>query len=235
MMFGRVCGRVGVWWERDRRDKAGQGRGMAGVLVLFLPPLLSLWVVLLSPSSFGLVLFPPFILWEGAAFRPSHFGGYCSFLSFLEAASPSPWSWCCPGSALDLSFRFVCFPMLFSCLWSFFVSLSLFVCSLLIFSNSISFFNFHFLFSFFISFSFFFWKKENWSGSTRRVHPKSRALGSSQTTCAWLLVVVLPTRSKPTRLSSTSPRRRTYRGSNHHKSPAVWVSDSPLSPSLTAR
>ena len=64
-----------------------------------------LWVVLTLPSFFGKVLFLPFLLWECAALPPSFLKA--AFLFLL--------------GALDLSLRFSCLPILFSCLCFFFV------------------------------------------------------------------------------------------------------------------
>ena len=109
--------------------------------------------------------------------------------------SPSPCGWCRSGvSELDFSVRFFCFPILFSCVWSFSCHLSFsFSCSVLFFIFLPC---FHFIFHFFISFSlhilirinifmflliFFFCgkgRRREWKHE-RRIYPKSRALGSS--------------------------------------------------------
>ena len=116
-------------------------------MVLFPSPPLPLWEVLLSssccfhPCLRGAVLLSVLRLLAGTSpSLPSW-----SRLSVF----PSPWGWCRSGaSALRLSFRFVCFPIL-SCVWSSSCHLSyIFSCSVLFFIFLPC---FHFIF--FISFS----------------------------------------------------------------------------------
>ena len=72
-----------------------------------------------SPIPLQRCCFPPFSFW------------LASLPSFL---SPSPWSWCCSGaSALDVSFRFFYFLILFSCLRFFFRVMFPLVCAVMFF------------------------------------------------------------------------------------------------------
>ena len=140
-----------VWvWEHGRsRTGKGRSRG-AGVLSLPVPPFVGSDAFLIL---FWVVLFSPFLLREGAAFRLFFFGWHC-FLSFLFLLLPAV---CVALGSLRLVCRFVSFVSHFSFKFvAFFRVILLAVCSVLLFVL-FRFLSFHFsiLFRFCFIFSFF--------------------------------------------------------------------------------
>ena len=165
------------------------------VLLSHLPPFGSAaFLLLLGEVLFSSPLLP---LWGCCHPPPPPLAGAVSPLALVHRC-------CFPSFAFRLAlllrfllgvaflFRFVCFPMLFSCVWSFSCHLSFsFSCSVLFFSCLPGFhfiFIFHFMFSsceksyyyFHVSFHFYFQFLSGTGGGrwkhARRIYPKSRAL-----------------------------------------------------------
>ena len=155
-MFGCVWSMVGTGQEGvTGQHKAGQdGGGQAG------------WAD--GAGQHGQCCLPHPPMGGAVSTRPSL--GSCSFPPFPRrlslllpvligcclSLSPSPWVWCCSGaSTLDLSWRFICSPILFSC--SFWCSVFDYfhLCYfIIIFDYSVCFhFHFHFSFHFLCIFS----------------------------------------------------------------------------------